>query len=128
MILFGLKKKPDDEVLELLCYARVEKSPGIAEDIAHYDGLEEGLVAADLNHSCSTPCNDISYEHGERSTRKQSRNPWAPQSRPQLGKLVAITTPKESAIGMSIHVNACKQQIAPPSVICVLQQYLFRRF
>ena len=42
MVLSGMRKQPDEDILELLYYERVESFQGIAEDIAHYNRLHEG--------------------------------------------------------------------------------------
>ena len=41
-VLKGMRKQPDEDVLEFLYFERVEKFHGIAEDIVHYSRLEEG--------------------------------------------------------------------------------------
>ena len=42
MVLSGMRKQPEEDILELLYYERVEAFQGIAEDIAHYNRLHEG--------------------------------------------------------------------------------------
>ena len=41
MVLTGMKKIPDADVLELLYFERIDRHPGISEDIAHYNRLDE---------------------------------------------------------------------------------------
>ena len=41
MVLSGMKKLPDEEILELLYFERIEKHQGLAEVIAHYSRLPE---------------------------------------------------------------------------------------
>ena len=42
MILKGMKRSPDKETQEFLYYEAVKDFKGIAEDISHYERLEEG--------------------------------------------------------------------------------------
>ena len=42
MVLSGMRKLPDEDVLELLYYERVETFAGISEDVAHYNRLADG--------------------------------------------------------------------------------------